>query len=142
MLSAYEDMPQYAINPVNMSSFGAMCQSMVDLIDTGVPDNTEANEQSAINKYWIPFCSEMGTNWERPNSADLTPQQRTTEDQLKAMFLPWCHRRMKGRKNPDGTADPNSAMNTLRSINRVLNRHADDNQQHGVAFFASRRGPL
>ena len=127
MLSAYEDMPQYAINPVNMSSFGAMCQSMVDLIDTGVPDNTEANEQSAINKYWIPFCSEMGTNWERPNSADLTPQQRTTEDQLKAMFLPWCHRRMKGRKNPDGTADPNSATNTLRSINRVLNRHADDN---------------
>ena len=34
---------------------------------------------------------------------------------------------MLGRKNKDKVADPNSVTNTLRSINRVINRHSDGN---------------
>ena len=125
MMNAYTDMPKYSINPSSMSSFTKMCQAMVDLIDTGVPSNSEANENSAITKYWKPFCLELGTSWERPNYAGLKAAQRSTEDQMKAMFLLWCHHRMVGRKNKDKVADPNSVMNTLRSVIRVINRHSD-----------------
>ena len=94
MVNAYTDMPEYSIHPSSMSSFTKMCQAMVDLIDTGVPSNSEANENSAITKHWKPFCLELGTSWEHPNYADLNAAQRSTEDQMKAMFIPWCHRRI------------------------------------------------
>ena len=32
---------------------------------------------------------------------------------------------MVGRKNKDKVADPNNVMGTMRSINRVINRHSD-----------------
>ena len=76
--------------------------------------------------YWLPFCVEMGTDWERPDYSDLNSDQKATEDKLKALFLPWCHKRMKGRKNKDKVALPTSVMNSLRNINRVLNRHANE----------------
>ena len=92
MLSAYaDDMQQYAIKPISMSSFTAACQHMADMVDEGVPDGTADNEESAMRLYWVPFCTELGTSWERPEYAYLNPKQKVAEDKLKAMFLPWCH---------------------------------------------------
>lgn len=124
MLTVYNDMPQYAIKPRSLESFYSLCYQMVATVDDGVPANTAANEYSAYNRYWIPFCHEMGTNPVRPDYAELNAAQKAAEDKLKAIALPWIHARMKGRKRD--VADPNSAMNSLRSINRVLNRHADE----------------
>ena len=74
MVTAYDDMPRFSINPINMSSFTRLCQSMVDLVDSGVPANSDANEQSTMNRYRIPFCEELGTTWERPTYVDLNSQ--------------------------------------------------------------------
>ena len=54
----------------------------------------------------------MGTDWERPDYSDLNSDQKATEHKLKALFLPWCHKRMKGRKNEDGVV-PTSILNKL-----------------------------
>ena len=124
MLTAFDAESPYAIRPRNLESFHGLCRQVVDHIEEGVPSNTAANERSAYDRYWIPFCIAMGTSPERPEYSELTPLQKAAEDKLKALALPWIHARMIGRKQPQ--ADPNSAMNSLRNINRVINRHSDE----------------
>ena len=120
MLTAYSASSPYALRPPDMEAFESLVSDAHALVDTGVPDNTLSNENSAWCRYWLPFCLYVGCNPERPAYLLLGPQQIMCEADLKACALPWIHVHMRGIKH--ATADPNSAMQALRSINRVLNR--------------------
>ena len=124
ILDAYPEDSPYRVCPPDMESFNSLIAEAEDSLLHGVPDNTSANERSAMNKYWVPFCAELGMSPMRPSAATLTAAQSVVEDNLKALCIPWIYVRMRGKANPHPL--PSSVMNVMYSINRVLNRDNDD----------------
>ena len=120
MLTAYDSQSQYAFFPPDLEEFEALVSDAQSLIDYSVPDNSQSNELSAWNRYWMPFCEVAGCDPERPAWHMLTPQQIKAEQDLMAVALPWVHVRMKGKKQD--VANPNSAMQVISCVMRRLNR--------------------
>ena len=122
--SAYPSDSPYAIQPPNMQEFEEMLDNMYDNMQLGIPDSTEAHERSAVNRYWAPFCTQMGMSFMRPPHSGLTPEQKRAEHNMRAIFLPWTHVRMKGIKQDK--ANPNSVMSVLRLVINMLDRENDE----------------
>ena len=119
-MSAYSEDSPYAIKPPDMTKFMTLITDTQDLVDAGVPENTSANEQSAITRYWIPFCAQYGVPHVRPPYSDLNSNQRKFEDLLRAASMPYIHQHMPGKKHK--LALPSSVMSSLRSICRWIDR--------------------
>ena len=119
-MSAYPADSPYAIKPPDMEKFMALITDTQELVDAGVPDNTGANEQSAITLYWVPFCAQYGVPHVRPPYSELDSGQRKFEDLLRAAAMPYIHHHMPGRKHK--LALPSSVMSSLRNICRWIDR--------------------
>ena len=124
LLEAYPDDSPYRLRPPDFEQFDSLVADTEDYLLSGVPANVAANERSAMNKYWIPFCAAVGMSPDRPPITEQTPEQVKAEDRLKAICIPWIYVRMRGRNNPRPL--PTSVMNVMYSINRQLNRDNDD----------------
>ena len=98
-LSAYASDSPYAIKPPDLEKFRCLITDTQVLVDAGVPDNTTANENSAVTRYWVPFCAQHGIPHVRPPYLDLNSNQRKFEDFIRASALPWMHLRMPGKKH-------------------------------------------
>ena len=124
LLEAYPDDSPYRLRPPDLEQFDSLVADTEDYLLSGVPANVSANERSAMNKYWIPFCAAVGMSPDRPPITEQTPEQVKAEDRLKAICIPWIYVRMRGRNNPRPL--PTSVMNVMYSINRQLNHDNDD----------------
>ena len=124
ILTAYPSSSPYAICPPNVADFQHLVASAYDTVQEGIPVSVESHERSAVSRYWFPFCKEVGMVPMRPPHATLNPSQRRAEDNMRAIFLPWTHARMRGVKR--GVADPNSVMSVLRHIVNMLDRENDE----------------
>jgi integrase len=119
-LSAYPADSPYAIKPPDVAKFMTLITDTQELVDAGVPDNTGANEQSAVTRYWVPFCAQYGVPHVRPPYSDLSSNQRKFEDLLRAAAMPYIHYHMPGKKHK--LALPSSVMSSLRNICRWIDR--------------------
>ena len=119
-MAAYSDDSPYAIKPPDMIQFMTLIEDTQELVDAGVPDNTGANEQSAVTRYWVPFCAQYGVPHVRPPYSDLDSNQRKFEDLLRAAAMPYIHHHMQGKKHK--LALPSSVMSSLRNICRWIDR--------------------
>ena len=124
IVTAYSAESPFAIQPNDMVAFEHLLDTMYDNIQEGVPDSTESHERSALNRYWVPFCRDMGMHSKRPPHAALNPQQKRAEHNMRAIFLPWTHARMRGVKQVK--ASPHSVMSVLRHVINWLDRENDE----------------
>ena len=127
-MSAYSEDSPYAIKPPDMTKFMTLITDTQELVDAGIPENTSANEQSAIMRYWIPFCAQYGVPQchVRPPYSDLDSNQRKFEDLLQAASMPYIHHHMPGKKHK--LVLSSSVMSSLRSICRWIDR--DNGEQN------------
>ena len=98
LVDAYPVDSPYRIQPKDQDAFRNLVMDTEEYLLLGVPDTTSANERSAINRYWRPFCMHIGCSATRPPSSECTPVQQRAEDSLKALALPYIYWTMKGRK--------------------------------------------
>ena len=121
-LSAYAADSPYAVKPPDLEKFRCLITDTQVLVDAGIPDNTTANENSAVTRYWVPFCAQHGIPHVRPPYSDLNANQRKFEDFIRAsaMHMPWMHLRMPGKKH--ACALSSSVMSSLRNICRWIDR--------------------
>ena len=101
-----------------------LLEDAADSVIAGIPDSTDSHERSAVNKYWIPFCQEVGMSVKRPPWATLTPEQKRAEDNMRAIFMPWVYTRMRGVKHDKPS--PHSVMSVLRLVVNWLDRDNDE----------------
>jgi len=90
----------------------------------GENKNSKAQEDSHLNKYWVPYCALQNTPIIRPDVSQLSYNERLIEEAWWGGCIPWLQARMPNKQGVVGAALPSSMLKVLRNMKRMFKRQS------------------